>query len=165
MLDSATGIIHFVASLTALITGTMVLANTKGTRRHKQIGYGYVLSMTVVLGTSFMLYKLHGSFGVLHWFAVISSLTLLGGMIPMFLKRPKNYLGLHFAFMYWSVIGLYCAFAAEILTRIPFVFEVEENILAVFYAMVGIATAMVGGIGSIYFRRYKSRWVKLVSSE
>ena len=37
---------------------------------------------------------------------------------------------MHFSFMYWSVRGLYAAFAAEVLTRIP-----EAN----FFGMVGIS--------------------------
>ncbi len=108
--------------------------------------------------TSFMIYRLHGKFGVLHWFAIISSIVLIGGILPMIFKKPKNYFSYHFSFMYWSVIGLYCAFAAEMLTRMPIWLDLKENIAVIFYAMVGIATALVGGIGSIYFRKYKQKW-------
>ncbi|NNC46146.1 MAG: hypothetical protein HKN99_09710 [Winogradskyella sp.] len=158
MLSSTTGIIHFIASIVALISGTIILAQTKGTQRHKQIGYTYCVSMLIVLVTSFMIYRLHGSFGILHWFAVISSLTLVGGMLPMLLKRPKNYISYHFSFMFWSVIGLYCAFVAEIFTRIPLIYEIDADVVGIFYAMVGIAAGLVGGIGSIFFRRYKQKW-------
>lgn len=60
--------------------------------------------------------------------------------------------------MYWSVIGLYCAFFAEVLTRTPFILEVEDNIAVIFYAMVGVATDLVIIVGSFYFRKFKTTW-------
>jgi len=162
MLSSLTGIIHFTASIIALLSGTIVLSNLKGTKRHVAVGYIYTGSMLVVLVTSFMIYRLHGTFGILHWLAVLSSATLLGGIVPIMLRRPANYMTWHFSFMYWSVIGLYCAFAAEVLTRLPFILGLEKNIAVIFYALVGVATFLVAGIGSFYFRRYKDRWAALV---
>lgn len=158
MLSNVIGITHLIASIIALIAGSLVLKNFKGTKTHKKIGYVYTIAMSIVLLTSFMIYRLHGTFGMLHWFAVVSSITLLAGMIPMFLKKPSHYLNLHFSFMYWSVIGLYCAFFAEVLTRIPFLLEVDDNIVVIFYAMVGVATGVVASIGSFYFRRFKKKW-------
>ncbi|MBW1297761.1 DUF2306 domain-containing protein [Aquimarina litoralis] len=162
MFLSTVGIIHFASSIISLISGTIVIAKSKGTKTHKQVGYVYTLSMIILLITSFMIYRLHGTFGVLHWFSVISSITLLLGMLPMILKRPKSYLHLHLSFMYWSVIGLYCAFFAEVLTRIPFILKVDQNIIPVFYALVGVATGLVGGMGSLFFRKYKKRWENLI---
>ncbi|WP_298545711.1 hypothetical protein [uncultured Aquimarina sp.] len=151
-----------MSSIISLISGTMVLAKSKGTTTHKQIGYIYTISMFIVLATSFMLYRLHGTFGILHWFSVISSITLLLGIVPMFIKS-KGYLKLHLGFMYWSVIGLYCAFFAEVLTRIPFILKVDTNIVPIFYSLVGIAAAVVSIVGSIYFRKYKEKWNTLVN--
>ena len=164
MLSSTIGVIHFVASVSALLSGTFVLCALKGTKMHKQVGYLYSASMFIVLLTSFMIYRLHGSFGILHVFAVISSVTLFAGMVPMLLKRPTNYLTMHFGFMYWSVIGLYCAFSAEVFTRIPLVYELDASVVGIFYAMVGIASALVGAVGSIYFKKYKTRWIDYVES-
>ncbi|MFD2561184.1 DUF2306 domain-containing protein [Aquimarina rubra] len=162
MFLSTIGIIHFTSSIISLISGTMVLVKSKGTKTHRQLGYLYTIAMLIVLATSFMLYRLHGSFGILHWFAVISSITLLCGIIPMLIKRPKGYLKLHLSFMYWSVIGLYCAFFAEVLTRIPFIFKLDKNIVTIFYTLVGLATTIVGGLGSVYFRKFKDTWINLV---
>ena len=124
MISNSIGIGHLIASILALIAGSSVLKNPKGTKTHKQIGYIYTVAMSIVLISSFMIYRLHGTFGI----------------------------------MYWSVIGLYCAFFAEVLTRIPFILEVEDNIAVIFYAMVGVATAIVASIGSFYFRRFKKKW-------
>lgn len=117
MLSNVIGITHLITSIIALIAGSLVLKNSKGTKTHKKIGYVYTIAMAIVLLTSFMIYRLHGSFGMLHWFAVVSSITLMAGMVPILLKKPNNYLSLHFSFMYWSVIELYCAFFAEVLTH------------------------------------------------
>jgi hypothetical protein len=51
--------------------------------------------------------------------------------------------------MYWSVMGLYAAFVAETMVRIPD---------APFYNMVGWATGGVMLIGGIAFGYYKKSW-------
>lgn len=95
------------------------MTTTKGTTRHKKIGYIYVVFMVVLNITAFVIYCLFGKFAIFHWFAVLSCLTLIAGMYPVLTKKSKNYILFHFNFMYWRVVGLYCAFCAEILTRIP----------------------------------------------
>ena len=61
---STTGWIHLIASIVALITGTMILLMKKGTRVHIRIGYGYAAAMVVVVGTAFMIYRLFGGWGI-----------------------------------------------------------------------------------------------------
>jgi uncharacterized membrane protein len=144
------GLIHLISSILALIFGTMVLVLTKGTRFHKQIGYAYAGSMLGVIVTAFMIYHLFGRFGIFHITAIISTISLLGGMIPVVLRKPVNgWLRLHYSFMFWSVIGLYAAFAAETLVRIPQV---------PFFGMVGFASFGVTIIGGIFFAIYKKKW-------
>ncbi|HPW62954.1 MAG TPA: hypothetical protein PLJ13_11710, partial [Cyclobacteriaceae bacterium] len=60
LIHSPTGLIHLVASMISLISGTLVLVLTKGTRIHKSIGYIYCLFMLIVNGTAFGLYHLYG---------------------------------------------------------------------------------------------------------
>ena len=80
-------------------------------------------------------------------------------------KKPKDsWLSYHFSFMFWSVMGLYAAFLAEILTRLPN--YVDENIVssATFYSMTGIAVFIVMGIAKVLFRKYKKKWSKIEHS-
>ena len=150
---SEIGLIHLIASISALIFGTMVLVLTKGTKFHKQIGYVYAVSMLGVLVTAFMMYRLFGKFGIFHITALISLATLLGGMVPAILRKPANsWFNLHYGFMFWSVIGLYAAFMAESLVRIP---------QTPFFGMVGIATFLVMLIGGVIFGIYKKKWATL----
>lgn len=58
---------------------------------------------------------------------------------------------MHFSFMYWSVMGLYMAFAAEVLTRVP---------KTPFFRMVGLATGTIGFGAGWYFYSHKEKWVK-----
>ncbi len=51
------GQIHLTFSVIALITGLFVLTTTKGTKRHKQIGYVYFISMITLNITAFMIYR------------------------------------------------------------------------------------------------------------
>ncbi len=156
---SNTGLIHFIASLFALLFGTLVLMLPKGTAKHKTIGRLYGWSMLVVLITAFMTYRLFGKWGIFHWTAVISSFTLFAGLVPILTKRPtNNYVSLHLSFMYWSVMGLYGAFVSETLVRMPKV-VVESGIPnSVFYNMTGIGTALVMGFGVYFFLKLKPKW-------
>ncbi len=156
------GWFHTIAAIIALITGSLVLAKTKGNKSHKILGYVYAICMLVVCSTAFVIYKVHGSFGVLHFFAVISTVTLLLGILPLYLKRSANYIVQHLSWMYWSVIGLYCAFAAEVFTRLPAILNIQ-NSYGIFYALVGLSTGAVGFVGSYYFKKKKVVWEKLFS--
>lgn len=147
------GLIHLISSIIALVTGAMVLMMKKGTIRHKRIGYVYVLSMIVLLLTSFMIYRLFDGWGVFHYTTIASLLTISLGMIPLRTKKPtQSWKYMHFSFMYWSVICLYSAFAADVLTRIP---------QTPFFPMVGIAFGIIMLAGSIFFAVNKSKWVSL----
>lgn len=161
-ITSGTGLVHFIIAMIAMVSGTMILVLPKGTPVHRRIGRIYGLSMLVVLGTSFTMYRLFGTWGIFHWTAVISGLTLLAGMIPILLRRPAGqYRSLHFSFMYWSVMGVYAAFVSETLVRMPGV-AVESGIPnAVFYNMTGIGTALVMGLAVYFFLRFRPRWEKV----
>ena len=159
IVSGATGLIHLIVSIIALITGLVVLITTKGTKRHKQIGYIYAISMVILNITAFMIYKLFGKFGIFHWFALVSCLTLLLGIYPVLVKNFKNYLLVHFNYMYWSVVGLYCAFCAEILTRIPFIYDLP-NKRQLFGILTGVSIFLVMTVATIIFAKMKPKWTK-----
>lgn len=145
--------IHLISSITALVTGTLVLVMRKGTKRHRQVGYGYVASMGVLILTAFMIYRLYNGWGVFHYTTVAILITIGLGMVPIWLKKPaEKWQYRHFSFMYWSVIGLYSAFAAEVLTRVP---------QAPFFGMVGIAFGVIMLAGGVIFVMNKSKWSNL----
>lgn len=157
LVHDTTGLIHLVASCTSLFFGTLILLLHKGTRLHKRIGYAYAFNMIILNVTAFGLYHLFDRFGPFHFAALISSLTLIAGMIPVILKRPTTkWLDFHMAFMYYSVIGLYAAFASEIITRV-----IHSN----FGVMVGIATGLVMAVGVFFFQVKRARWRTLVSNK
>lgn len=150
LVHDSLGGFHLIVAILALISGTMVLVMKKGSRRHKQIGYFYAFNMLLVNLTAFGIYRLWGGFGIFHIAAIIGLVTLLAGMIPVMIRKPRdNYMGWHFSFMYWSVIGLYAAFVSETLTRIP---------EAPFFGMLGVATFGVMAAASWAFKKYKKVW-------
>ena len=151
MIQSIQGLIHTIAGLFALVTGTLVLFLKKGTRLHIKIGYVYVISMVILLVSSFMIYRLFDAWGLFHYASLVSSITVLLGMLPpIFLKHKSYWLRLHFTAMYWSVIGLWSAFVAEMSVRIP-----ETS----FMWMVGAAFGLVLLIGIIIFAVKKKSWI------
>jgi len=148
------GYLHIICSSFALVFGTLVLFMRKGTRSHKRIGYLYVACMIGLLLSSFMIYGLYHRFGPFHVASVISTIVLGLGMIPILTKRPlESWKFMHFNYMYWSVIGLYMALIAELLTRIPG---------TPFYGMVVAAMIMVTLLGFYFFNRNKARWKKVI---
>lgn len=150
-LHSPTGIVHLTAALLAMVFGTLTFYTNKGSRRHRQIGYAYVVAMVAVNITAFQIYVLFGKFGPFHGAAVWSSLSIMAGMVPVLLKRPGNgkWLRLHYYFMNWSVVGLYAAFWAETLVRF---FPMRQ-----FWPVVVVATLGTTVLGGILIRRNQAR--------
>ncbi len=150
LINNWIGLIHVIAAITALICGTLVLSLNKGTTEHKRIGYIYSISILIVVSSAFGIYRLFEGFGPFHAFAVISIISLSLGMIPM-LKRKKTAkaIKMHYSRMYWSVIGLYAAFAAETLVRIP---------STPFWSVVVLSISVIIGVGAIFFRKNVRSW-------
>ncbi|MBT8274501.1 MAG: DUF2306 domain-containing protein [Bacteroidia bacterium] len=151
IIHSSTGWFHTVSAVLALIFGTTVVLKTKGTTLHKRIGYAYVTCMILLNASSFFLNNF-GGFSLFHFFAIVSLLTVLAGIIPAIL-RVKNWFPLHYYFMSWSVVGLYAALWAEIGTR----FVKSEN---QFWWAVALATFITVGIGNTIIKR-KAKQLKL----
>ena len=161
IVSSSIGLIHLISCIIALILGLYVLMLTKGTRTHKQLGYAYLACMLIVNLTAFLIYRLYGKFGIFHWMAVLSCLTIFAGMVPMIRKKGKNYIVTHFSFMYWSVIGLYAALMAEIFSRLPtIVLTASGKPSYVFYKFVGIGVGLVMAIGVYFFIKNRPKWEK-----
>lgn len=139
-----------------MIAGTVVLFGRKGTLFHKRWGYVYFGAMLTMLTTSFMIYRLFGGFGIFHYAAIASSITLVAGFVPLIWRQViSNWVEWHFSMMYWSVMGLYAAFFAEAFTRIP---------RSPFFGMVGITFLLTMIIGGFYWRKLKVKWEQLFSS-
>ncbi|MDX2062693.1 MAG: hypothetical protein SFY70_06505 [Bacteroidia bacterium] len=140
--------VHFVAASLALVVGPLVLILRKGTRTHIRLGYLYTTAMLVVNVPVFFTYELFGRFGIFHGFAVVSLVTLAYGMGSALLRWPRTrWLRLHLSGMYWSVMGLYFAGIAQILSST----QASVPVIAV-SALAMAATA------SYFFGRYLKRW-------
>ena len=139
IIHSNIGWFHFVTSVLALLSGTIVLLNRKGTLFHKRFGYVYVVSMFALNISSFFIISF-GSYSLFHFFALVSFFTVLAGIVAAWRKR-KNWFTAHFYFMSWSVVGLYAALWSEIGTR--FTTNMKD-----FWWVVAIATFLTVAIGA-----------------
>lgn len=73
-------------------------------------------------------------------------------MAPLFLRNlPIKYKAVHVWFMYYSVLGLYTALASELSVRIP-----DKP----FFVMVGVATAIIFGLGTAFILKKEKIWAK-----
>jgi uncharacterized membrane protein len=152
------GLAHFISGIFAVIFGGFVLALKKGTKIHRQIGYLYVISMLILIITSFGIYRLFGKFGVFHFFSIVATTSLLLGMVPMMKKTrtAKDY-KTHFTRMYFSVVGLYAAFAAESFVRIPK--------LGTFWFVVAWSFVLVVGLSIYIFIKKYDDWASKFANE
>jgi len=139
IIHSTIGWFHFITAILALLAGTIVLLNVKGTKFHKRVGYIYVVSMLGLNISSFFIINF-GSFSLFHFFAIVSFFTVLAGMWAVW-RRQKKWLVAHFYFMSWSVVGLYAALWSEIGTR--FTTSMKD-----FWWMVALATFLTVAIGA-----------------
>jgi uncharacterized membrane protein len=118
VLQHTSGLLHSIVAIAAIAFGTAVILSRKGTATHKWLGRGYVIMMVAVNITAFLLYEVFGEFGMFHWMAAFSLLTVLAGYITARSRTP-GWKTRHAYFMCGSYVGLLAALAAEILTRTP----------------------------------------------
>jgi uncharacterized membrane protein len=78
---------HTAAALAALIAGAAVLLTRKGTRRHRQLGWAYAVSMLLLNVTALLIYRLFGRFGPFHVGALFSLVTVIAGTSAAFGAR------------------------------------------------------------------------------
>ena len=60
--------------------------------------------------------------------------------------------------MYWSVMGLYGAFVAEMMVRIPRIVIEDGSPNAMFYNMIGIAVFFVMGFAYFGIKKKQKQW-------
>jgi uncharacterized membrane protein len=116
----AFGAVHASFGLAALVLGAGVLVLRKGTALHRRIGQIYAAAMLLLNATALAIYELFGGFGVFHVLALVSLATLAAGVLPVWLRRPREgWLEVHARCMSWSYLGLLAAFFGEIGARVP----------------------------------------------
>lgn len=107
----ALSLFHTACGFAALLSGGFVVWMRKGTATHRRMGWTYVAAMALLCGTSFFIYELFGGFGAFHIAALVSSVSVLGGMLAPLLRRHigAQWLEAHYKFMLWSYVGLVMA--------------------------------------------------------
>jgi len=120
--------LHVAGALGAILTGAVLLAGRKGTRRHRRLGYGYFASMTLLLGSaavmpaSFM--PLFGTrFGFFHIFLVIGVASMLLGMAALRRwrrRRDPEALRAHQIHLAYSYAGVLMAGVSQLFTNTRF---------------------------------------------
>ena len=108
--------------------------------------------MVVLNTTAFGIYRLLGTFGPFHVAAILSLATLMMGFLPALFRTTGNWIGWHVPGMYYSIVGLYAALAAEIVVRVP--------MSGAFFVKVLLATVLVTFIGVWNYRKASKKWIQ-----
>lgn len=148
--ETTIGAIHTIFAVIALISGGYVVATTKGIKIHKYIGYVYVINM-ILMNVTGLFTQVLFKFGPFHFLAILSLLTVLTGIAaPVFFRRYSGWLRIHYSGMSWSYVGLWAAFAAEIIVRLPL-----SGTGVTFWQAVIFASFLVTFIGGYYIKKYE----------
>lgn len=78
-------------------------------------------------------------------------------MYPILKRKGKYSIFRHFTYMYWSVVGIYCAFCAEVLTRASRLLGLRDS-WGLFSLLVGVSIFIVMLIATLIFKKYKPIW-------
>ena len=159
------GWIHTIAAVGALVAGAAVLLTRKGTRRHRQLGWTYVVSMLLLNATALTIYRLFGRFGPFHVGAIFSFVTVVAGTAAAIGARRARgrrsaedrarSLERHYAWITWSYVGLAAAAVSEIATRVP-ALRPRPGQGMVFGVTVALSTLLVVVVGARLIRRHRS---------
>ena len=156
MIHSAVGLVHVIAAVISLLSGLVIFLRKKAGALHRFMGYVYSLAMFVMLVTALSIYRLSGSFNLLHGFALISTVQLGRGLYHAVLRKPKgSWLDAHYHWIIGSYIGLCAALVAESATRVimPYLYDQGVRSFGWFWGIVGTATFVVVWVGQILMRR------------
>ena len=156
---------HTISALAALEAGAAVLLTRKGTRRHRQLGWTYVVSMIVLNATALLIYRLFGRIGPFHVAAVFSLATVVAGTAAAFAGRRARErrdvagraraLERHYQWMTWSYVGLVAAAVSEVATRLP-ALRPRPGQWMMFGIAVTAATVLVIWVGARLIRRRRA---------
>jgi uncharacterized membrane protein len=139
------GLVHTLFGFAALALGALVLMSRKGTLVHRRLGQTYAFAMIALNVTALMIYDLYGRFGPFHIAAVVSLATVIGGLIPVVFRRPREtWMRHHAALMCWSYVGLFAAFVSEIATHVPGV-RFGWGVVAATIAVVMVGAVLING--------------------
>ena len=119
-------IFHTVTAILALLAGFPIFFSEKGTRFHKRWGKVYVGSMLAMCMSSFWLTSttpFTQGFDVFHVMALVSLVTLIVGVVPLFFRyRFAGWWEMHYFFMLYSYVGLVMALGShffKVLSGLP----------------------------------------------
>ncbi|WP_285247179.1 DUF2306 domain-containing protein [Pseudarthrobacter sp. efr-133-R2A-89] len=139
--------LHAIAASYSLIFGAVnLLSRPKGGRVHRIVGRIWVVSMYVVVLTSFGIRTIDGGFNWLHALSVLTFCTLTAGLLAI----RKGNIKAHRGFMTGSYFGLLGAFVGVLAVpsrRIPQLAIHELPILVLLILiLLGTAALTIAGI-------------------
>lgn len=112
--------VHTLFGFVALVAGAWNLIATKGTRRHRLVGWVYVGAMTGLLITSFGIFEVFGSFGPFHILSLVSGGALAFAIyFPLRRARYTHWLVHHYMWITYSYVGLVMATGSHLFAYGP----------------------------------------------
>jgi uncharacterized membrane protein len=143
MIHSAMGGLHAVAALAAILLGLAVILLPKGRALHRLLGLTYVFSMLTTSISALLLYGMTGHFGLFHFFALVSLISVIAGLIQPIFRRP-DWMRRHLIWLAWSYLGLLAAAATEAAIRLPMLKHLANGETFLLGGAIGVAAMVIG---------------------
>lgn len=107
--------LHTILASFALLLGPVVLQGAKGDRRHRRLGYAYVLALSGTDLTALTIYQVGGGPNAIHALALINLATVGFALHAARRRRIDRHLDL----MAYSYAGLIAALTARLQPLVP----------------------------------------------
>lgn len=152
---SFAGAVHFICSVTGLLSGIYVLFKTKGTAMHRKAGYVFVVALVGVNLSALFIYDFNdGGISVFHFLIPVSLFFLGFGIIPMLCKRKPNAVNQHIIGMNGAVFGLWAAGATEYFVREIAIYSAfSKNELMLYSFLISLPFAFAIAVSIVYHQR------------
>ena len=140
--------IHSIASIVALVLGSISLMKTKGTRFHKILGWMFISFMLLSTISSFWI---GNHFSIIHILSILVIIWLLRAIHAIRFK-PKNWLYIHASTIGATYIAILIAGAGVIVRKI-----ILPNNYNAGYIVSGISAIFLIYFLNLMTRKYKHK--------
>ena len=157
---------HTAFGVVALATGAFVLLRQKGDTLHRRVGWVYALALAILCVESYWIQDstpFFRGFGMFHVMATVSLVTLAGGVVTAWRRKPESWLGWHYQMMAWSYIGLVMATGSHVF-RPVFLFFLRDLGLPGVACWIATALLLWGlppVVGVVLLNRREAAWLRM----
>ena len=155
LIKAINSLTHVGAAFLSIIVGTIIVAMSKGSKRHRALGVWYCWLMIVNNATSLFIVKAFGKWFFPHYLALIGLAVLIPGYGVTRLKRWRHWLKVHIICMMFSYYLLVGGAVNEFFLHVPGLRPLIEKQAPVYLLSTTVAFVVCVAITVYFLVRYR----------